>query len=71
MNIHPTRDEFHALAAEFTVVPVYAELPAALETPVPPMESESPSLDRPLLLLEPDLVEGDRPSDPEDLPTSR
>ncbi|WP_116997866.1 anthranilate synthase component I [Desertimonas flava] len=34
MNIHPTRDEFHALAAEFTVVPVYAELLADLETPV-------------------------------------
>ncbi|MET0908707.1 MAG: anthranilate synthase component I, partial [Ilumatobacteraceae bacterium] len=34
MNIHPSRDEFHRLAAGHTVVPVWAELLADLETPV-------------------------------------
>ena len=32
--MRPDRDEFHALAAEHTVVPVWAELLADLETPV-------------------------------------
>ena len=31
--MRPDRDEFHALAAEHTVVPVWAELLADLETP--------------------------------------
>ena len=34
MRIRPSRDEFRALAREFTVVPVWAELLADLETPV-------------------------------------
>ncbi len=34
LTFRPTRDEFHALAAEHTVVPVWAELLADLETPV-------------------------------------
>ena len=34
MRIRPSRDEFHALAAEHTVVPVWTELLADLETPV-------------------------------------
>src|SRR6188508_1820326 len=34
MRIEPTRDEFHRLAADFTVVPVWTELLADLETPV-------------------------------------
>jgi anthranilate synthase component 1 len=34
MRIRPSRDEFRALAADFTVVPVWAELLADLETPV-------------------------------------
>ncbi|MEN9645619.1 MAG: anthranilate synthase component [Actinomycetota bacterium] len=34
LRIRPSRDEFHALAAEHTVVPVWAELLADLETPV-------------------------------------
>jgi anthranilate synthase component I len=32
--MRPSREEFHALAAEYTVVPVWAELLADLETPV-------------------------------------
>ena len=32
--MRPTRDEFHALAAEHTVVPVWTEVLADLETPV-------------------------------------
>ena len=34
MKFQPTRDEFHAHAAEHTVVPVWTELLADLETPV-------------------------------------
>ncbi|NND73680.1 MAG: anthranilate synthase component I, partial [Ilumatobacter sp.] len=34
MNVQPTRAEFHAYAAEHTVVPVWTELLADLETPV-------------------------------------
>jgi anthranilate synthase component 1 len=34
MKLRPTRDEFHAYAAEHTVVPVWTELLADLETPV-------------------------------------
>ncbi|HSM66584.1 MAG TPA: anthranilate synthase component I, partial [Ilumatobacteraceae bacterium] len=34
MRIQPTRDEFHAHAAEHTIVPVWTELLADLETPV-------------------------------------
>ncbi len=34
MRIRPSRDEFRSLAREFTVVPVWAELLADLETPV-------------------------------------
>ncbi len=34
MRLRPSRDEFHALAAEHTVVPVWVELLADLETPV-------------------------------------
>ncbi|MFT6290824.1 MAG: anthranilate synthase component 1 [Ilumatobacter sp.] len=34
MRFQPTRDEFHAHAAEHTVVPVWTELLADLETPV-------------------------------------
>ena len=34
MEIRPSREEFHALAAEHTVVPVWTELLADLETPV-------------------------------------
>jgi anthranilate synthase component 1 len=34
VNIRPSRDEFHRLAAGHTVVPVWAELLADLETPV-------------------------------------
>lgn len=34
MNVLPTREEFHRLAAEHTVVPVWTELLADLETPV-------------------------------------
>jgi anthranilate synthase component 1 len=33
-EIRPGRDEFHRLAADHTVVPVWAELLADLETPV-------------------------------------
>jgi hypothetical protein len=50
--------------------PLTSEAPP-LETLVPPLESASPLLNMPLLSLEPDLVEGDRPSDPADFPTSR
>ena len=34
LDVRPSRDEFRALAAEHTVVPVWAELLADLETPV-------------------------------------
>ena len=34
MRLRPTRDEFRALAADHTVVPVWTELLADLETPV-------------------------------------
>lgn len=34
LRMRPSRDEFHALAAEHTVVPVWTELLADLETPV-------------------------------------
>ena len=34
MNIRPDRAEFHRLAREYTVVPVWTELLADLETPV-------------------------------------
>ncbi|HNJ97961.1 MAG TPA: chorismate-binding protein, partial [Ilumatobacteraceae bacterium] len=34
LTIRPSREEFHALAAQHTVVPVWAELLADLETPV-------------------------------------
>ena len=34
LTMRPSRDEFHALAAEHTVVPVWTELLADLETPV-------------------------------------
>ena len=34
MRFQPTREEFHAYAAEYTVVPVWTELLADLETPV-------------------------------------
>jgi anthranilate synthase component I len=34
LRMRPTREEFHALAAEHTVVPVWTELLADLETPV-------------------------------------
>lgn len=34
MDIRPSREEFHALAADHTVVPVWTELLADLETPV-------------------------------------
>ena len=34
VQIRPSREEFHALAAEHTVVPVWTELLADLETPV-------------------------------------
>ncbi len=34
LTMKPSRDEFHALAAEHTVVPVWTELLADLETPV-------------------------------------
>ncbi len=34
MRIRPSRDEFRSLAAQYTVVPVWAELLADLETPV-------------------------------------
>jgi anthranilate/para-aminobenzoate synthase component I len=34
LRIRPSRDEFHALAAEHTVVPLWAELLADLDTPV-------------------------------------
>ena len=33
-RLRPTREEFHALAAEHTVLPVWTELLADLETPV-------------------------------------
>ena len=33
-RLRPTRAEFHALAAEYTVLPVWTELLADLETPV-------------------------------------
>ncbi len=33
-RLRPTRDEFHALAAEHTVLPVWTELLADLETPI-------------------------------------
>jgi len=32
--VHPSREEFHSLAREFTVVPVWVEVLADLETPV-------------------------------------
>ena len=32
LTMRPSRDEFHALAAEHTVVPVWTELLADLET---------------------------------------
>jgi anthranilate synthase component 1 len=34
VNIRPTRDEFHRLAGEHTVVPVWGEVLGDLETPV-------------------------------------
>ncbi len=34
LRMRPSREEFHALAAEHTVVPVWTELLADLETPV-------------------------------------
>lgn len=34
LTIHPTREEFRALARDFTVVPVWVEVLADLETPV-------------------------------------
>ena len=34
LRMHPSREEFHALAADYTVVPVWAELLGDLETPV-------------------------------------
>ena len=34
MRIQPSREEFHAHAAEHTIVPVWTELLADLETPV-------------------------------------
>ena len=34
VNIRPTRDEFHRLAGEHTVVPVWGEILGDLETPV-------------------------------------
>ena len=34
MNVQPSREEFHRLAAEHTVVPVWAEVLGDLETPV-------------------------------------
>ena len=34
LRLRPSREEFHALAAAHTVVPVWAELLADLETPV-------------------------------------
>jgi anthranilate synthase component 1 len=34
LTMRPSRDEFHALAADHTVVPVWTELLADLETPV-------------------------------------
>ena len=34
VNVRPTRDEFHRLAGEHTVVPVWAEVLGDLETPV-------------------------------------
>ena len=34
MEIRPSREEFHALAARYTVVPVWTDLLADLETPV-------------------------------------
>ena len=34
MNVRPTRDEFHRLAGEHTVVPVWGEVLGDLETPV-------------------------------------
>ena len=34
LDVRPSREEFHSLAAEYTVVPVWAELLADLETPV-------------------------------------
>src|SRR5437763_17027190 len=34
LKLRPTREEFRALAADHTVVPVWAELLADLETPV-------------------------------------
>jgi anthranilate synthase component 1 len=34
MKFHPSREEFHAFAADYTVVPVWTELLADLETPV-------------------------------------
>jgi anthranilate synthase component 1 len=34
VNLQPTREQFHALAAEYTVVPVWSEVLADLETPV-------------------------------------
>ena len=32
--VRPSREEFHALAADYTVVPVWVEVLADLETPV-------------------------------------
>ena len=34
LEVHPTREEFHSLAAQYTVVPVWVEVLADLETPV-------------------------------------
>jgi anthranilate synthase component I len=34
VNVRPTRDEFHRLAGEHTVVPVWGEVLGDLETPV-------------------------------------
>ena len=34
LTLRPSRDEFHALAAQYTVLPVWTELLADLETPV-------------------------------------
>ncbi len=34
MEIRPSREEFHTLAARYTVVPVWTDLLADLETPV-------------------------------------
>ena len=34
ITVRPSREEFHALAAEHTVVPLWAEVLADMETPV-------------------------------------